>query len=164
MQPPLHPRQPLIALLSTALLGLVLWPLQENWDATPTDAFPFSYYPMFSEDRRGRATVTYLEGLDERGQAHFIDYRRAGTGGMNQVRKLIAKRAKKDPNKLCRRVAASVARQTRGPEVRFDSVRIVRSQFVFDRFFRGDPAPRRRQVLCSCPVQRPVSLLSTTNP
>lgn len=107
---------------------------------------------MFSHEREGKANITYLVGVLPNGKRQYLSYQLAGTGGMNQVRKTIAKRAKKDPGKLCRTVARAVART---PE--FDSVttvKVMRSEFLFIRFFAGDQAPSRSSVLCSCTVPK----------
>ncbi|MBC8151304.1 MAG: hypothetical protein H7Z72_00165 [Bacteroidetes bacterium] len=140
--------------LSLLFVAAVLWPIRENWQRRPTDSFPLSHYPMFSENRRGKATVTYLVGVDRRGKQHFLSYRHAGTGGFNQVRKLIRKRSVKDPRGLCQQVAKAVARRQREPDARVDTIKIVRGRFAFKPFFAGNQAPVRAEELCTCLVDR----------
>lgn len=149
-------RQKLLAsVVSALLLLLVLSPVTRNWQRKPKDNFPLSHYPMFSRDRQGEASVTYLLGIDRAGNQYFISYHRAGTGGFNQVRKQISKRSRREPQVLCREVAAAVARQTHRPESMLDTVKIIEGHFAFDRFFAGDEQPQREKELCACPVARP---------
>jgi hypothetical protein len=144
------------SVVSALLLLLVLAPVARNWQRKPKDDFPLSHYPMFSKDRQGKASVTYLLGIDRAGNRHFISYHLAGTGGFNQVRKQIGKRSRREPQALCRQVAAAVARRRRGPESMLDTVKVVEGHFAFDRFFAGDEMPQREQALCACPVERPL--------
>src|SRR5262249_22843254 len=37
--------------LSVVMIGATLSPVVENWREKPTDSFPLSYYPMFSQKR-----------------------------------------------------------------------------------------------------------------
>ncbi len=135
------------------MILLIVWPVRHNWTRKPVDSFPLSYYPMFSHDRGGKADMTYLLGVAADGKRRYLPYQLAGTGGMNQVRKVIAKRAKKDPAGLCRAVAEAIARGERSlPDVQ--TVKVVRSQFSFDQFFAGDQTPKTSTVLCSCNVTR----------
>lgn len=55
------------------------------------DSFPVSTYPMFSADRSGKVTVPHVLGLTATGQRRPLHYRHYGTGGLNQVRKQIAR-------------------------------------------------------------------------
>lgn len=132
------------------LLLAVLWPIGQNWAEKPRDSFPLSHYPMFSHERQGKADITYLVGVTATGHRRYLPYELAGTGGMNQVRKTIAKRAKKDPAGLCRAVAAALTRHEELRAVR--TVKILRSEFRFDRFFAGDETPVRSTALCACEV------------
>ena len=149
--------------LSLLLITLAIWPVRQNWTAKPKDSFPLSHYPMFSKDRGGKAEMTYLLGVDGMGKRRYLPYALAGTGGMNQVRKLILKRAKKDPVSLCQSVAKAVARsKDLAGSVRM--VKIVESEFVFDRFFAGDQTPENTRILCSCAVNHPIVALNASQP
>ena len=55
------------------------------------DSFPLSTFPMFSEDRRGRVIVPHVIGLSEDGERILPHYSHYGAGGLNQVRKQIAR-------------------------------------------------------------------------
>lgn len=144
-----------------ALLALVTMPVIENWKRKPKDSFPLSYYPMFSQNRDGRTTLTYILGSDQAGNRHFIPYHRAGTGGMNQVRKIIRKQAEYDPTGLCQRVAKAVSRQNKAPDIRIDTVRIIRGEFILDHFFAGNHVPERSEEICACAVERKSSHTQT---
>src|SRR5262245_58596724 len=74
-------------LLSVAMLGSVLWPIQQNWRAIPKDSFPLSYYPMFSQKREATESFYYVVGRDSEGARHYVPRRWIGQGGQNQVRK-----------------------------------------------------------------------------
>jgi hypothetical protein len=76
----------------------------------------------------------------------------AGTGGMNQVRKVIRKRAAKDPAKLCAQVAKRVAKSSEYRTI--TKVKIMKGEFLFDTFFSGDSTPLASEVLCTCDVNR----------
>lgn len=118
---------------------------------------------MFSQERKGKAEMTYLVGVDGVGKRRYLPYTLAGTGGMNQVRKLIRKRAKKNPTSLCQSVAKAVAR-SKSLAGRVRMVKVVESEFVFDRFFAGDQTPKNTTVLCSCAVNHPIVALNVPNP
>src|ERR1041384_5564559 len=75
------------ACFSLALIGSVLWPIQENWRRKPHDNFPLSYYPMFSSKRDAVETFYYLFGRDEQGVRHYIPHKIIGAGGGNSVRR-----------------------------------------------------------------------------
>lgn len=139
--------------LSLLFLGAVAWPVRLNWIRKPQDSFPLSYYPMFSHDRRGKAEVTYLLGVSAAGQRQYLPYQLVGTGGMNQVRKVIAKRAIRNPNALCRDVASAVAAGRQGVH-NIRTVKIIRSTFLFKQFYAGDQTPAQSLVLCSCATKR----------
>lgn len=141
--------------LSLLMLLSVAAPVCLNWVDKPEDSFPLSYYPMFSHDRQGEAEVTYLIGVGTDGKRQYLSYQFAGIGGMNQVSKVIAKRAKKDPDDLCQTVAKAVGRgEASTRDVR--TVKVVYSKFLFNRFFAGDQTPQSSTVLCSCAVKRDV--------
>jgi hypothetical protein len=70
---------------------VILAPIVQNRQPEPMDNFPLSYYPMFSAERSGPEQLTYLVGIDDRGNRLPIPYTLAGTGGMNQVRRQINK-------------------------------------------------------------------------
>jgi hypothetical protein len=142
----------LAGLLSLLLILAVAWPVRLNWTQKKPDSFPLSYYPMFSHDRQGRADVTYLVGVSGSGERQYLPYQLAGTGGMNQVRKTILKRSKKKPDALCQKVARNL---TKSPELAgIQTVKVIRSQFEFDRFYTGDKMPSTSTVLCQCDVNR----------
>jgi hypothetical protein len=159
-------RQKLLAvLLSLLMMATVLLPVTENWQHKPADSFPLSYYPMFSQARNGKTSLTYLVGVDKEGNTHRISYHRAGTGGFNQVRKQIAKRASRNPQKLCKDIAFAVANRNKKPEILIDTVKIVKGSFAFDRFFAaGEQTPERRKEICACAVERNVTLSKLTAP
>src|SRR5437867_6184718 len=81
----------LAVLFSLAMVGAVLWPIQQNWRANPRDSFPLSYYPMFSAKRDEVETFYYVLGRDAEGTRYYIPYRIIGSGGGNSVRRQLRK-------------------------------------------------------------------------
>ncbi|MCG8347214.1 MAG: hypothetical protein MI924_05475 [Chloroflexales bacterium] len=146
--------KPLATGFSLAIIGTVLWPIIENWRKEPQDNFPLSYYPMFSAKRSKRAEVTHLVGYDEQGQRSVLDYKYAGRGGMNQVRRQIRRLvAEGHAEKLCQSVAANIARRQNGSPSDIVTVQIVTSSYRLDRYFSGDKRPRSETVHAECHVE-----------
>src|SRR5262245_12792789 len=86
----------LAVLASMAMIGAVLWPIQENWRKDPRDSFPLSYYPMFSAKRKPIESFNYLVGHDAKGKRYLIRHSFAGHGGLNAVRRQINKKVRED--------------------------------------------------------------------
>ena len=93
---------------SLALALIVAMPVGENLRPKPTDDFPLSYYPMFSADREDRQAVTHVVAIDEHGEPHTVPYRMLGSGGFNQVRRQLRKRARTDADAVCSDVARTL--------------------------------------------------------
>jgi hypothetical protein len=131
------------AVCSVAAVLLVLSPVAENWHERerPRDSFPLSYYPMFSERRGATERVVYLVGLDANGGRRLLNYKYAGEGGLNQVRRQIRRTVGEGRAKeLCRQVAEKVARRGDG---RITAVQVVTGEYDLDDYFTG----RNRQPL-----------------
>src|SRR5688572_19095719 len=75
------------AYMSLAMVGAVLWPIQENWRDDPRDDFPLSYYPMFSTKRKPVETFYYVLARDADGKRYHVPSKWIGDGGGNQVRR-----------------------------------------------------------------------------
>src|ERR1043166_9679795 len=100
---------------SLGLVGAVLWPVQENWRAEPHDSFPLSYYPMFSAKRQAIETFYYMVGRDAEGKRYLIPHSMAGHGGLNAVRRQIAKICREGRGEeLACTVAKRLAERERG--------------------------------------------------
>ena len=137
---------------SLAMIAIVSWPVVENWKPEPRDSFPLSYYRMFSEDRADRQRLTYLVGLDGRGNRYLIPYQFAGTGGMNQVRRQINRRVEQGGAvELCRSVASRLRRSTRRPPG-VDTVEVITGTFRMSTYFAGNRAPLEENVRARCAV------------
>lgn len=137
---------------SLALIATVAWPVVENWKVEPQDSFPLSYYRMFSEDRADRQRLTYLAGLDPRGNRYLIPYRFAGTGGMNQVRRQINRRVNDgEAADLCRSVASRLGRSSsRPPGV--STVEVITGTFLLSSYVTGSITPLEENVRARCAV------------
>jgi hypothetical protein len=134
---------------------VVLSPIVQNWQPAPMDNFPLSYYPMFSYERSGIQRLSYLVGIDGRGNRVPIPYTLAGTGGMKQVRRQIEKYVNRnEADQLCRIVSAGVGRRGTGPLTQVASVQVMTGSFDLDRYYAGDKNPLSEQVRATCPVAR----------
>ena len=136
------------AVFSAVMILAILWPARHNWNENPKDGFPFSYYPMFSHKRKATHSLPYFVGYDESGKRYYIPYKYAGTGGFNQVRRQINKRARRgDVEKLTERVAAKLAREKKAPYKNLVRVEMVRGKYHLDDFFMSeDKLPLKETV------------------
>ena len=141
---------------SILLVMTVLSPIVENWRRRPADGFPLSYYPMFTADRTGQTSVTYLMGLDGLGNRFPIRYTFAGTGGLNQVHSQMKKTVRQGgAAELCRSVGSNVARRRTGPMAEVVSVEVVTGTYRVTDYFSGDETPVSEQIHARCNVRRP---------
>jgi hypothetical protein len=145
----------LAGLFSLAMIGATLSPITENWREKPTDSFPLSYYPMFSQKRAEKYQVHYMVGMDGQGNRHVIPYTFAGSGGFNQARRQLNKVVReKRADDLCNRIAARVAKATNAPYSDIVEVRIVTGSYRFVDYFAGNTAPLKETVRAKAKVQR----------
>lgn len=111
------------------------------------DSFPLSTYPMFSTDRKGRVTVPHVIGLTVDDQRVPLHYRHYGPGGLNQVRKQIARGVRRGAAaSIAQRYADSLASPSRKlsrREAAVQRVVVVRSRFIFDDYFSDTPQSNR---------------------
>lgn len=118
------------------------------------DSFPLSTYPMFSEDRKGRVTVPHIVGITADGSRVLPHYRHFGAGGLNQVRKQVAKALRDGrASAIAQTYADSLARRPRTEaEKDIVEVRVVRSRFLFDDYFAGNTHPKKEVIHARCAV------------
>jgi hypothetical protein len=144
---------------SFALIGAVLWPIQQNWRNHPKDNFPLSYYPMFSAKREAIETFYYVVGLDAEGKRHYIPSRLIGDGGENQVRRQLRKIINADRGPaLAQQVAKRLANQNGSPWRQIVSVSVCRGRYSVDDFFHGRKEPVSESVAGFAEVDRTQSL------
>lgn len=139
---------------SVVLILLVLSPIVENLKARPADSFPLSPYPMFAKKRNETQTVTYFVGYTEQGERLIVHSRYGATGGMNQARKQIVKRAKENPDKFCRRVAGRIMRDASKELGEIVKLSIVTGEYNLNDYFKGSRTPLREEVKATCDVER----------
>lgn len=140
---------------SVLMILAVLSPIIENLRARPTDGFPLSHYPMFSSRREETATVYYLVGFDDAGNRQLIHYGYAGTGGLNQVRRQIRRRVRRDEApKLCEQVAERIVSRDRKQLAQVTSVQVVEGTYNLNDYFKGKQAPVEENVHAVCRVER----------
>jgi len=138
---------------SAALLAAVLWPVRENWRAEKNDSFPLSYYPMFSARRRRSVRVTHMVGFDAGGGRHLLPYTCAGRGGLNQVRKQIARRLEAGgADELCHLVARETAALVDPSRPALVSVSVVTCEYGLEGWFAGLRDPVREWCHGTVPV------------
>ena len=143
--------------LSLALIGAVLWPIQENWREKPRDNFPLSYYPMFSAKRKAIESFNYLAGHDEQGNRYLIPYKFVGVGGLNSTRRQIGRIVREGrADELAQSVARRLARQKRAPWSQIVSVAVVTGRYGVDDYFHGRKEPVSEKIRATCPVERSV--------
>ncbi|MDJ1371415.1 hypothetical protein [Gulosibacter molinativorax] len=131
------------------------------------DSFPLSTYPMFSADRKGRIVVPHVVGFTATGERVVPHYSHFGAGGLNQVRKQIARGVRQGKAiEIAQQYAGSIARQQRranassNPEVNarrereadIVTVAVVRSRFVFNNYFAGATHPAAEVIHAECPI------------
>lgn len=131
------------------------------------DSFPLSTYPMFSEDRRGRIVIPHVVGYTAAGQRVLPHYTHYGAGGLNQVRKQIARDVRLGRAVMvAQRYATSIASTQARPgssgaawaaihrrEAQIVRVAVVRSRFVFDAWFAGDRSPQAETIVAECEIE-----------
>lgn len=142
------------SVISLVLLGAVIAPIGQNWQAEPHDDFPLSYYPMFSFDKSDRQRVTYLIAHDADGGRVLLPYWYAGQGGMNQVRRQMNKLVERgESSRMCRSVASRVARSDDLPK-NLVNVQVVTGTFFMSEFFTGNRVPATESVRATCAIHR----------
>lgn len=140
-------RQRRAALFSLALIGAVLWPVQENLRKEPRDNFPLSYYPMFSNKREPIEEFWYVVGRDAHGQRHYVPYKWIGDGGGNQVRRQIRRIMNEGrATELAENIAQRVARRDRPPWSEVASISVIRGKYSVDDFFHGRKEPVSEKI------------------
>lgn len=131
------------------------------------DSFPLSTYPMFSADRKGRIVIPHVVGFTAAGERIVPHYSHFGSGGLNQVRKQIARGIRQGQAvEIAQQYADSIAKQQRRtsvpskPEVQrrheceaeIVTVAVVRARYVFDDYFADDKNPAAEVIHAECPV------------
>ena len=124
------------------------------------DSFPLSTFPMFSDDRRGRIVVPHVIGITADGRRVAPHHRHFGAGGLNQVRRQLARAVRQGrAGAVAQRYADSLAadraagRAERSPGERaITQVRVVRSRFLFDRYAPGSLEPHSEALAAECLV------------
>ncbi|MGH7884969.1 MAG: hypothetical protein ACRENO_04655 [Thermodesulfobacteriota bacterium] len=144
------------SIISLIVILVVLFPIKENWSKNPKDAFPLSYYPMFTTKRGETNYVVHPIGIDKQGKTKLISYQLAGVGGFNQVRKQIRKTViKGGSKKLCKNIASNIARTNNERYKDIVQVQVVTSEYNLSDFFqKKKQKPVNRWLHYSCPVKK----------
>jgi hypothetical protein len=143
------------ALASVAMIGAVLWPIQENWRKDPRDSFPLSHYPMFSAKRKPIETFNYLVGHDEQGKRYLVQHSFASEGGLNSVRRQINRMVKKKrADDVAKKVAKRLAERESGKWSKIVDVSVVTGRYHVDDYFHGRKEPVSEKIRASCAVER----------
>ncbi len=127
------------SVFSLAVCLAIMWPVHQNWVKNPKDDFPLSYYPMFSHERKETHSLPYFVGYDASGDRYCIPYKYIGTGGFNQVRRQVNKRARNgDVEKITQKVARKLAKCKEYPLNNVVRVEMVRGKYNLDEYFLSD--------------------------
>lgn len=113
------------------------------------DSFPLSTYPMFSADRAGRIVVPHVVGETADGDRVNLSYRLYGTGGLNQVRKQVARAVREGHADTVAQTYADALHHSGNPE-EIAKVLVVRSRFLFNDYFDGDRMPFAENIHARC--------------
>jgi hypothetical protein len=142
-------------LVSLAMVGAVLWPIQQNWRKNPKDNFPLSYYPMFSAKREAIEDFWYAVGRDAEDKRYFVPYTWIGVGGGNQVRRQLRRITNEGrAPELAKSIAKRVGRRDSPPWSQVVSVAVVRGQYSVDDFFHGKKEPVSEKINGFANVER----------
>ncbi len=145
------------AIFSALILFAIMYPIKENWQASPKDNFPLSYYPMFSHKRDSTYSVNYFVGYDAQDNRILVPYKFAGSGGFNQVRRQINRKCKEGEAKaLTKKVAKRLAKSEEVPYNTLVRVELVKGTYHLDNYFiKGDKNPIKEKVLSKRKITRP---------
>lgn len=131
------------------------------------DSFPLSTYPMFSADRKGRIVIPHVVGFTAQGERVIPHYSHFGSGGLNQVRKQIARGIRQGQAvQIAQQYADSLAKQQSRattptkPEVQqrhereaaIVTVAVVRARYIFDDYFADNKLPAAETIHAECPI------------
>ncbi len=145
------------AFCSLLVLGAIFWPVSENWKAKPKDAFPLSYFPMFSYKRDAVHELSYFVGYDANNNRYQIHYDYIGSGGFNQVRRQLNKKVRRDKGpQLTEKVAKRLAKSKDAPYSDIVRVDLVTGHYHLENYFlKGEKQPLSETVLASKTIERP---------
>lgn len=144
-------------LATTAFAAVLLAPLRHyvgpsarvQREKNERDSFPLSTYPMFSADRAGRIVVPHVIGETLDGDRINLHYRLFGTGGLNQVRKQVARAVRTGrADEVAQTYADAI--HARGNPQEIAEVLVVRSRFLFTDYFAGDRSPFAENIHARC--------------
>ena len=136
------------AVVSTAVLGAMLWPVVRG-----SDGFPLSNYPMFSREKDPVATIHHVIALSDSGNHRPLEPEHLGTDEImqaSQTAKLAVQG--KTAEDLCARAAAVVAEDDDYADATQLQVRV--DTFDAVAYWKGDRKPRRTVIAASCAVER----------
>ncbi|WP_349829144.1 hypothetical protein [Brevibacterium litoralis] len=138
--------------LGTAFLAVLASPVCRNLRPVEDrrDGFPLSHYPMFSAHRKRTGRVVHARVRYTDGTWEDVGYMTMGSGGFNQVRRQVARRAGTPEG--AQALAAQVLATLRGTGEEVDRVDVVKSSFRYAEFMAGDTTARSREVLGTAEV------------
>ncbi len=143
-------------LFSLVLLILVLIPIVQNFREKPRDGFPFSYYPMFTNQRAQTTRLTHPIGIKPDGTQIDLNYRLFSGGGMNQARRQLRRLvgSKKGATEHCDRIAHRILESDDERLGDLVQVQIVEDTINIAEFFDGNRKPNRRKIIAKLMVDR----------
>lgn len=137
-------------LVSLALIGAVLWPLQQN---EPKDSFPLSIYPMFSKARPTEASIDHVVAVATDGRQQAVPPHLVASGEVLQAKVAIShtlERGRRGAEELCRKVAAALVDQ---PDWSWaERVEVRSDRYLVLGYFSGARKPVWSRVHARCPL------------
>jgi hypothetical protein len=110
---------------------------------------------MFTAKRKASGQVTHLVGVTADGETRFLPHGLAGSGGLNQVRRQLARSARRGAaDRVCAAVAAKVAASGERGLADLVEVRVVTCEYRFDDFHAGRRAPMTERIHARLAVGR----------
>lgn len=143
--------------LSALALGAVLYPMLLDPQDPAQDSFPLSTYPMFSYDKPRTATVTSAVAIAPDGAEEAVPPEFVATSETMQALRTIAKSVRagrKDSRRLCKSIAAHVARSSSPAFARAEYVALITVTVDSIHYLAGDRRPLERRQHVRCPVPR----------
>ncbi len=169
------------ALAAGALFAAVLLSPVRHYvngkDKVEQDSFPLSTYPMFSDNRKDRTRIPHVAGFTADGERIVPHYGHFGAGGLNQVRKQVARMVRQGRAvEVAQRYADALAEQRRWPaprgagpgavrrrrEAGIVRVEVVRSRYFFDTYYAGNTTPQVETVHARADVWGTAAAVSET--
>lgn len=138
-----------------AALAGVIAPM--TWER-PRDSFPLSSYPMFSSSRDRESQIATVVGVDFEGERVVLDPWLIGGSDEVILASATVWRAvaggSESSERLCREVAERLESRSHSAAPVPEWLEVAAERFDTVAYFRGETAPKARDVFARCRVAR----------